>query len=360
VKKAIIIPYDNEAYHFIKYNNYEYHINGLVSPRGWGLNKKDCGVAAGDQSNGMIVNELNEEFGTILMVESTMDISFEEYIIPKLKELCCDNKEIVVLRKLSEKENELLTVFSNEHNMTLTYFEKMNFNDTDCEELQSFRVPVIFVTGLMEGVRKFDVQLKLRHEMIEKGVQLSQIGTKSYAEFFGFDSFPEFMFDQRLSIREKILMFNNFVKTVEFEQNPDAIIIGVPGELMPISNKIVENFGVMNFMVSKAVTPDSVCVVMPYGDYDASNFEELKHSLKYGFSYMVDSFVISNISLDQSESEEFCKKRLSLIGYDNYQNLIQRYEIGENDKFDIFGVSEKTVSDCIVNALSGSDIREVL
>ncbi|MFN1900292.1 hypothetical protein ACK2FY_20460 [Clostridioides difficile] len=42
---------------------------------------------------------------------------------------------------------------------------------------------------------------------------------------------PEFMFDDSISSKTKIINFNHFIKDKEVEAKPDLIIIEVPGEL---------------------------------------------------------------------------------------------------------------------------------
>jgi len=354
------MPYDNEAYNLIKYKNPKYEICGLISPKGWGLNKKDSGVTAGDKANGLIVNKVSIDFESVIIVESSIFISVKEYIIPKLKELDLRNKDLVILRSLSEDEKQLIMDFSKEYDAQVTFVNENTVEIQEATELYQFATPIVFVTGLMEGIGKFDVQLKLREDMGNKDLKISQIGTKSYSEFYGFNGFPEFMFDETLSSKRKIMMFNRYVKALEMEEQPDVIIIGVPGGFMPINNKMVENFGELNFLVSNAIRPDSVCVVLPNSQYDREGFKELSNMARFSYNYVVDAFVISNVLFDYSVAEQSNEKSLTIIKHDAFQEFLGDLDVDRNCKVDIHGNSEVSVCEWIVRALSDEAVREII
>jgi len=360
LKKALLIPYDNEAYSLLKYKNPNYDINSLVSPKGWGLNKKDSGLQAGDKANGIIINELEKEYEAVIIAQSNLEIGIKEYVIPKLKELDTRNKELVVLRTLNDEEQELLIDFSDEYKMNVTFIDNKTGEVNEAISLFKFATPIILVSSMCEGLGKFDVQLQLREDMNRKDIRISQIGTKSYSEFYGFNAFPDFMFDETRSNKNKIMMFNMFVKEIEMKEKPDAIVIGIPGGLIPISDILVEHFGELNFLVSKAVKSDSVSVVLPYNEYGKKDLDRLSTKLIHGFNYVVDSFVVSNKMYDFDEAEETGEKSSAIIDYDDYLEFFNNLDVDRNSTVDMHNNNKVSVCDCIIAALSEEDANEVI
>ncbi len=104
-------------------------------------------------------------------------------------------------------------------------------------EIQEIKTPVIFVMGVGENAHKFEIQLSVRENLFNMGYKVSQVGSRNYCEMFNFHSFPEFMYSNMYSETEKIKLFNNFIKNIENQENPDVIIIGIPGTIMRINNK---------------------------------------------------------------------------------------------------------------------------
>jgi peptide maturation system protein (TIGR04066 family) len=117
--------------------------------------------------------------------------------------------------------------------------------------------PVIFVLGTGERTNKFEIQLALRENMMKMGYKASQVGTREYCELLGFHSFPRFMFGNGISEISKIASFNRFIKSLERDECPDVIIIGVPRGIMPFNNRLPNGYGILAYEVSQAVTPDS-------------------------------------------------------------------------------------------------------
>lgn len=56
---------------------------------------------------------------------------------------------------------------------------------------------------------------------------------------------------------QKKLRFNHYVNYIANSEDADIVIVGVPGGVVPISNKLFD-FGIMNYMVANAVKPDYV------------------------------------------------------------------------------------------------------
>lgn len=70
------------------------------------------------------------------------------------------------------------------------------------------------------------MQLELRKKLSERGYKISQIGTKSYSQLFGVRPFPEIMFKNMYTEKEKIFYFNQYVSSIAKNESLDAKLNG--------------------------------------------------------------------------------------------------------------------------------------
>jgi peptide maturation system protein (TIGR04066 family) len=119
--------------------------------------------------------------------------------------------------------------------------------------LKTLPVPVVFVMGSGAHCQKFDIQLGLRETFLKEGYKVLQFGTKSYSKLFGFDPLPDF---SEFPLWKKVFSYNNFFYEKCTIENPDVIVIGVPGGVMPITSFYYEKFGEEALALSFAAKPD--------------------------------------------------------------------------------------------------------
>lgn len=173
---------------------------------------------------------------------------------------------------------------------------KENFNNIS--EEQTIDVPVVFVAGITHYTEKFHVQLALRKRLLDYGYKVSQIGSKQYSGLFGFHSFPSFMVEP-MDNTERILLFRKYVKYIEQKEQPDIVVIGIPGGIMAVNKKHHFDYGMTAYMISQAVEPDYVIMSMLYGkNYTEDQLEEINQTCRYKFNFEINSFHLSNALLD--------------------------------------------------------------
>ena len=85
------------------------------------------------------------------------------------------------------------------------------------------------------------------------------------------------------------------------------MIIGVPGGVVPISNKLFDDFGLMNYMVANAVKPDYVILNTGFVDYNKQYIEAMAKALKYRLDYDVDSVFLSNFFINWEATDSLDK-----------------------------------------------------
>ena len=134
--------------------------------------------------------------------------------------------------------------------------QEVDFDLYCSEELYDIDVPIITVTGAGENCEKFDLQLAVRKIFIEQNYKVFQVGTKDYSTLFELDNWPRFLFSQEISFPKKVFAFNRWIFERVKKLEPDIIILGIPGGIMPINNKICNYFGELALIISKALKID--------------------------------------------------------------------------------------------------------
>ncbi len=324
-ERLLIYPYNMEFTPVIRHRSLltEYEISCLVSPNGWGFTGKDAGMADHGPDIGIPVSSDFEKSldlcDTIMIVESYLPFNFEKYIFNKIKLAIKSKKNIICLLQLEEQTVEEIVSLCNYEGVYFKYFYgTQNIlsgdNHFENESIEEIDTPIILVTGIAERTNKFEIQMTLREKIQKSGYKISQVGSRSYCEMMGFHSFPLFMFSSGISEVNKVLMFNRFIKKIEETEEPDIIIIGVPGGIMPFNKTFTNKFGLLAFEISHAVLPDVVIASLLYEDYKPEGFDIYANSIKYKLGFDVDFFNVANTQFDWARADE--EKILSYISLD--------------------------------------------
>ena len=319
-EKTMVYPFDYNFMPVLRNRDLlrQYVITKLVSPRGWGLEGKDAGTAFYDQSNGMVISSDFEEglsaVSWVMFVDPGNAINFKKLIYPKMvnaieagKNILCHYRDIEeeLLQQLREKSRAHSIQFISAPDQAAA---EPFTSEVEYLKLLDIDTPVVSVLGFSERVNKFDTQLLLRSGLQTRGYKVSQIGSRDYCEILDFHSFPRFMYDTHLSEVSKIVLFNQFVKRIEKQERPDIIIIGVPGGVMPFNNQFTNRFGIMAYMLSQAVPPDTAILNCHFDNYNKEYFEKIRTTLKYKLGAELCCSVMPNVFFDFTASKEADKE----------------------------------------------------
>ncbi|WP_313559680.1 TIGR04066 family peptide maturation system protein [Ruminiclostridium cellobioparum] len=316
-RAGLIYPYNGQFTPFLRYGcvNHDFNELILVSPEGWGMTNKDAGRADNGSFLGLTVTsdfkgEL-EHCDTVIFCDYSLPLEIKRHIYPKILEAIHKKKDIICLLPLDmDLEYELRAICRYE-GVKFDYYKngsaKTFIEDNKGKEdmtIKTLNVPVVFVLGIGERTNKFDIQLALRGYYTKNGYRVSQIGTRDYCEWAGFHSFPEFMFDKTLSEIQKIIFFNNYVKSIEITEKPDIFIIGVPGGIIPINDVLYQDFGILAYQISCAVKPDVCILSLYYEQYQQNLLDEINNSVRHRFGFEIDCLNLANVRLDITNSIE--------------------------------------------------------
>ena len=145
------------------------------------------------------------------------------------------------------------------------------------------------------------------------------------------------MFDD-IQDSEKIYLFNSYVKQIEDKENPDIIIIGVPGGVMPYDADHPNGFGIVNYLVSNALNVDYALLSLSYNEYDESFWNFVINYMKFRYEYPVQSFHLTNIFHDIYGDERNDRERLIYINQKKVEEKIKTFA-----RKDIFSLNNEEI-----------------
>jgi peptide maturation system protein (TIGR04066 family) len=316
---ATIYPYSKREVQLFRYASMLDNIQPVfaVSPPGWGLCGHDVADIDGGQATGIKITEDLEQ--AIQNSELLILASFENYsgeeggLKETLQAAIRFNKPVMFLYPAkSDEEKELLKEVVHRDLSKwdiVQHHENIISNAEIARNCSELKTPVTMIVGQGPYTGKFETQLGMRRELLSRGIKVSQVGSRPYCELFGFHSFPSFMFSKELTETQKIVAFNLFIKKIEKEESPDLIIVGVPGGIMPIIEKIHNDFGMLHVEVSAALEPDTIIYNLYSNGYSTKYYEKASELIYNRLNCaQVGCFVVSNTWIDfatYSESEEF-------------------------------------------------------
>lgn len=280
-----------------------------------------------------MTDEMLSKVDAICIVDSLCEIG-ENEILAIVSQGVVKGKKILLASYKYQKYKVKIQKICDENHVELIMYYNLNFDDKEIfiREKMEIDVPVITIMGMLPMTQKFDLQLYLRKHFLDKGYKVSQIGTRPISELFGFHAMPEFVFTNKYTDVDKIIIFNNFVKEIEKKEKPDVIIIGIPDVIIPFSKKHHFSFGIYAYEILSAIQPDFTFVNLSAGEYNQEFFDEISKMCSYKFNIDVDAFFISKFSMISTslwseelafalvESPKIVGQEGRVFGYHNLKN----------------------------------------
>ena len=294
--RALIYPYSKEFEPFIKYGKCidSIEVFETLSPVGWGVQDK-----LGEILNKNSVTEVNwYNIDALLLIDSGAINLNNLEILDVVTYAAKNGKKVIVNRNIDDDTFLGITEICGKEQVELIDMRKYIKEGMNDKRIKKIATPIILVAGMGEKCDKLSVQVFLQSYYKDLGYKVCVVSSRTNSELYGMHSFPSFMFGNTLDETSKIINFNHYIKMLEEIENPDIIIIGVPGEVMPVSDKHSEHFGIFAFEVFNAIKCDVLLFCMHNNNYFREYFEEVKKLCEYRFHSKVDAFVIANHAYD--------------------------------------------------------------
>ncbi|WDV45028.1 TIGR04066 family peptide maturation system protein [Clostridiaceae bacterium M8S5] len=368
-EKLIIYPYNYEFASIIRNNLLsEYEIVHLIAPRGFALTGKDAGIADhGSAINIDVKTNLKdhiEECDTVLIADCVVLENFKKTIYKNIEDILASKKNVLCTMTLEENQLRKYKKLADENNVYFKYYGEYPNYDVVIDmqwknSIYETEVPVVFVLGETEYTNKYEIQLMLKQQLNNMGYKVSLIGSRHYSELFGVRALPNFMIRDEVNESDKIILFNRFLKIVEKQDEPDIIIVGIPGGIMTHSKKFTNRFGLLAYELAQAITPDFVVLSLLYNEVDNKFYEEINTLMKYRFGFEIDCFNISNIQLNQQASLDQNKLIYDYIDYDFVVDKKQEIDANKHI-YQIFDKNDRlTLVNQIIETLSGYSDNQI-
>ncbi|QNU67334.1 TIGR04066 family peptide maturation system protein [Ruminiclostridium herbifermentans] len=327
MERLIVYPFDIEFSPVLRHMGLieNYTITALISPRGWWGTSNDACIVDGGKPTGLKISsdfESNlEHCDTVLISDYCKFLDYNKSVFPKIVIAVEHKRNIICTLPLEENQKKQIADLCQKKGV---YFKHYHIKIRPLSSIKKqiildINTPIICVAGISERTDKFNVQLALREKFLQEGYKVSQVGSKSWCELLGFHSFPNFMYSSYILESDKIVLFNQYIKNIEEEEQPDVIILGIPGGIIPINNNLTNRFGILAYMVSQAIIPDAFIFCTLYEDHKSDYYEELAKSMKYKFGFEVDAYSISNTKFDWSSymSQPAMSKKFEVLTINN-------------------------------------------
>lgn len=269
-------------------------------PTGFGVAGKDIsgldgGVQEGVTIRGDILQAL-PECDAVLFEYLDSRIEAEEY--SSLMNMALDLKLEVFATGSLKKQLPPETVEAWGTAMKWLDFSSQDIPDNALLEgsLYAVNQPIVTVTGTGASCNKFVVALQLTQYFSEKGYRVLLLGTKEYSSLFGAEPLPQFLF-QPLPVKEKIVRLNAYLYFLCKEKNPDIVVLGVPGGIMPINPFSFDEFGELAFVTANAVSVDANILCAYAQPFNGEFVDSLIQTCHYKFNFPTKYVAVSNYDL---------------------------------------------------------------
>ncbi|MFT4142888.1 MAG: TIGR04066 family peptide maturation system protein [Mobilitalea sp.] len=276
-----------------------------IAPKGFGMEAEDISVC--DGGNPLNIKISSDYASNIIQADAAFfgyieaNISAESYR-EKIRKAIELKKRVLITKELMEflgDTDELQPV------------ELIDYTDCTQErelssKLLSIPVPVIVIAGIGDRCDKFSIQVKLGNFFSEQGYRVLNWGTKDFSKLFGIEALPQFLFET-MDNGMKIRQFNSYLYNRVMEENPEVVIIGVPGGIMQVNAYEFSEFGELAFIISNAIKSD-ISILSLYSQEMNQNF--LDHLIKlcrYKLNFQVNYINIANTDLLILPEEKECQ-----------------------------------------------------
>lgn len=359
MNRIAIFPYDENFHPFLQYadRQNEFELCQVFSLHGWGHVGKKVTFTANGTAEDMVIEDAEDicseieanRFDTFLIIESEHCLD-EKYLYQAVEQAALSKKNVWVLKNLPSEQVHAVEKICEKHGVDLKLIlasDKDDIVSDDVEVLYGIDVPVIAVAGMGEKTDKAELQLTLFSLLKKNDYKAVWVSSRNEAVLFGGQAFPFFMIDEKLSEKKKILMYNHYLKWIEQSEQPDVILIGIPGGIMPDSKKQVGYFGITAYEILNAVNPDYFILSLYYGGIGKDYLDELCNVMKYKFNVEVDSFYMSS-----TEQDAYSLDKVTPVEYISLSQAVVDQKVTELDYSEIPLYTVNTVNELYNNMIN--------
>lgn len=309
-KRAALYPYNYHVTPLVRYRQFiqKYDLVSVVAPKGLSLAGKDASVADEGLFIGINVTDdllsVLDDVDVLIVAEYELDSvpDFKYRVLNGILDAMKRGKDIYCLQRFDDPTVCFLNQYA--QGCRVQFFYELHEDRVESESaisiINTVSTPVVCTIGVSETSCKFEVQLAMRKVFESMGYSVSQVLSKNYGKILGAHAFPQFMFERGHTEEEKILAFNQFVGKIEREENPDIILLGIPGGFLPINENNPNHYCILPTEVTQAIPIDYMVATILEEQVLEKSLREMNNILHYKYGAVHTSFAVSNTRLNMN------------------------------------------------------------
>ncbi|WMJ85631.1 TIGR04066 family peptide maturation system protein [Anaerocolumna sp. MB42-C2] len=276
-----------------------------IAPKGFGMEGDDVSVC--DGGNPLNIKIWSDYAANIIQADAAFfgyadaNISAKSYK-EKINEAISLKKRVFITKELKDFLGGTFDLQSVE---LIDYTNYTQENELALN-LLTIPAPVIMIAGIGDRCDKFSIQVKLGNYFSEQGYSVLNFGTKDFSKLFGIETLPRFLFEP-MDNGMKVRQFNSYIYNRVIEENPEVVIIGVPGGIMQVNPYEFGEFGELAFIISNAIKSDISILSLYNQELNQDFLDHLIKLCRYKLNYQVNYINIANTDLLILPDEKECQ-----------------------------------------------------
>ena len=175
----------------------------------------------------------------------------QKFLIEIIRDLLEHGKRVQCYKRIfNEEELTRIMDMYGEKFLYVPQIYKSNFEI-------SISCPVIYICSDHIESRKTDIQVKLSQEFKENGAKVSNISYDEWTDLLEYHRIPSDIFNLKDDMDKKNHLFKHFVENIMSTDNPDVMIVNIPGNMIPFDKELPNTSWVANYF-SSVLKPDFI------------------------------------------------------------------------------------------------------
>lgn len=326
MKNVVLYPFTPDNMAIVRFHsrwNKKYRINAVVSPRGLSYGGKDISVADNRKEVGLIVQDdldkaLDENEGLLIPSGDSKAPAYTG-IWGIMCAAAKKGKDIICSINLTQRQFVEIRNLCRENKSTFLYcpMEKSRWTTSTITGRYHPSVPVIFVGNLVAEANTLEVALEVANRFMQDGYKVSVIGDRPELNLYGFhgSSLLADLSHGKIignDIAMAITLLNHYIHYVESHDNPDVMVIQIPGGMLDTPD-FPNECGVYAYILSRVLQPDYFIGCSLLGKARRKEIQFINEEIERRFGYPIDCIHLSNKSVSTESSLQ--KHKMEFIYY---------------------------------------------
>lgn len=316
MSNAIVFPYSESFYPVVKSKKLHYETLVLVSPKAW-LQQNRRYIEPGWKLTTDFTSNIGQANVLIVADCQNRNIIYN-VVLNKIKEFIAPQRSVICCMPLDRNDMEQIESLMQQVGTSFTYLCRDKYSVTkelgkDYRISEPEAVVVSFGNLLTEQESSRAVEA-VSCQMRKRGYRTTTITSNNNLCLIGYIKFPDSIFQNNLSDDDKVFVFNQFIKEIDYSEKPDIILLQLPTGVIKYSNSLPNGFGIISYLVSQAVSSDYFILCSPVGLGNAQFYEKMTDGFYGRFGFNINTVVVQDVQLDPLSEE---REEVQLFGVDN-------------------------------------------